>query len=156
MKKIPYPRRAWKAFCVEIDEDTGKLTLRSPIERHPWHPEEGIGWRAAPAACKARPLQPLPHKVPVPDCQCGIYASYDVEEALLYGALLGVVRPIGRTIPAAEGWRAEGAVCELLTVPDKFKEEISYLPDQLRQRLVPWEIAAKEVEVPLPSDCEVS
>jgi hypothetical protein len=63
--------------------------------------------------------------VPDPDCTCGIYATTDLSIVNSYltddAPVVGVVELGGRTIPAAQGYRAEAArVAAVLLVNEMF------------------------------------
>jgi hypothetical protein len=132
-------RYAVKAFSLELADD-GELLLFSPSYPLAWR-RSGDGWRSEPAVCEYR----SDHVPPEPRCTCGIYATYDIDEAQSYGLLLGIVRPIGRTIPARNGWRAAGAICEMLAV--RYPQILDYLPDPIRQHLVPWAVFVENIGV---------
>jgi hypothetical protein len=136
-------RYAAKAFGADVDLDTGEIVLISPVFTHPWVPVDGSRWRAYPTQCGRYKA----HLVPDPRCFCGIYGAYDLQAALDYGMLVGLVRPVGRTIPASGGWRAAGAICEMLSTP--YPEVLDHLPECLRAKLVPWQVLENNLAVPL-------
>jgi hypothetical protein len=128
-----------KAFSLELTDD-GELLLFSPSYPLTWR-RSADGWRSEPAVCEYC----SDHLPPEPRCTCGIYACYDIDEAQSYGLLLGLVRPIGRTIAATNGWRAAGAICEMLSV--RYPQILDYLPEAIRQHLVPWSVFAENIGV---------
>jgi len=131
-------RRAYKGFVVWLTAN--EVYLVSPTVPAVWYPQADGTWRLR-AKCGG------PHDA-VPDqlCSCGIHATYDLTEALRFGGFVGLVRPVGRTIPAEEGWRAEQAVVELLGAPS---EMIPDLPEDLRRRVCTYDLLQKEASVPL-------
>jgi hypothetical protein len=131
-------RRAYKGLVVWIAGH--EIYLVSPTVPAVWYPQADGTWRVR-ARCGG------PHgAVPDPLCSCGIHATYDLIEALRFGGFIGLVRPVGRTIPAEDGWRAEAAVVELLAAPP---EMISDLPEELRRRVCTYDLLEREASVPL-------
>jgi len=130
--------RAFKAFRVGLADDA--VYLVSATTWAIWWPQPDGTWRLR-ARC-LRGCTDIPDKW----CACGIYGAYDLNDALEFGGFVGVVRPVGKTLPAKYGWRAEAAVVELLSAPP---EIIPDLPPQLRERLCPHELLQAEVQVPV-------
>jgi hypothetical protein len=86
---------------------------------------------------------------PAIGCSCGIYATYDIREAFEYGAFIGLVRPVGRTIPATDGWRAAEAVVEMLAAPRGIASE---LPPEVQEKLCSYDVLLEEAKVPLQKE----
>jgi hypothetical protein len=146
----PPVKRAYKGFRAII-WDGSKLYLQSPTFGNIWCQQPDGTWRLR-AQCyrKSRSRTPCTEP-PSKSCGCGVYASYDDIEAIKYSRIIGLVRPVGRTIPAEDGWRAEAAVVELLAVPDYIRPE---LPPAIRDRVCTYDLLRREQSVPLPTAAE--
>ena len=65
---------------------------------------------------------PVKLQVPAIHCQCGIYATNDLNEATSYGEILGRVAMWGHVIEHSGGYRAQFAYPQSLYVPDEALE----------------------------------
>ncbi|MDA8317049.1 MAG: hypothetical protein M0010_18045 [Actinomycetota bacterium] len=112
----------WRAFDLTTPVRARAL-LTSPYRGTPWHtPVET-------ATCRLRR-----HRAPDPGCDCGIYATLDLDLALSKvrwpqsAGVVALVRGWGRVAIHEEGWRAEHVQPAVVfgTVPDDEKAELAY------------------------------
>ena len=113
----------WRAFDLTTPV-RGRALLTSPYFGTPWHtPVET-------AACRRLRR----HRAPDPGCNCGIYATLDLDLAVSKvqppqsAGVVALVRGWGRVAIHEEGWRAEHVQPAVVfgTVPDDEKAELAY------------------------------
>ena len=124
------PVVGWRVWAVS--KSNGELRLRSLVYDETWLPEQPLV-----AECRHRPhplrrlwgRRPIAHEPPDWSCDCGIYATRGVEEALRYAKtygdrplrvlhrVLGRVSLWGAVLEYTEGWRAARAYPLELFVP---------------------------------------
>lgn len=124
------PVVGWRIWAVS--ESEGRLRLRSLVYNETWLPEQPFV-----AECHRRPnlLRHLwrrsatAHAPPEWSCDCGIYATRDVEHAVRYSKTYGdrpmrvLHRVIGRVslwgsvLEYTDGWRASRAYPQELFIP---------------------------------------
>jgi len=137
-------KRAYKGFR-RVLWDGSQIYLESALFGGLWYPQADGTWRLRARCLNSNHACRRP---PGESCSCGVYASYDDNEAIKYSGIIGLVRPVGKTIPAEEGWRAEEAVVELLGVPGYI---IPDLPPAIRDRVCTYDLLYREQSVPLQS-----
>jgi hypothetical protein len=112
----------WRAFDLTTPV-RGRALLTSPYLGTPWHtPVET-------ATCRLRR-----HRAPDPGCNCGIYATLDLDLAVSKvrspqsAGVVALARGWGRVAIHEEGWRAEHVQPAVVfgTVPDDEKVELAY------------------------------
>ena len=89
-----------------------------------------------------------PHRSPDPDCQCGIYAYHRPGLRTYFGEHYwceGVISAWGRMVVHADGWRAEHARVEALSLVD---------PGDLRLAQALW-VIAERLGVPVVAGAEL-
>ncbi len=112
----------WRVFDLSTPA-RGGARLQSPFRR--------TAWRAPvqTAKCDIRD-----HRAPDPDCDCGIYATTDLELAVSNArstrgdGVVALVRGWGRVAIHSEGWRAEHAapIAVFGTLLDDTQAELAY------------------------------
>ena len=138
----PSVRRGYKPFTVWMARE--QIYLVSPTASDPlvWVPQPDGTWRLRVECYRERPCPDVPEVL----CYCGIHATYHFGWKLHESAFIGLVRPVGKTIPEEYGWRAEAAVVELLGAPS---EMIPDLPEDLRRRVCTYDVLQRAAERPL-------
>jgi hypothetical protein len=110
-------------------------------------PQPDGTWRLRAECYRERPCPDSPDIL----CGCGVNATYHFAQAQTQSAFVGLVRPLGKTIPEEMRlepwtWRAEAAVVELLGAPP---EMIPDLPPQLRERVCTYDVLQRAATRPL-------
>lgn len=143
------PFVGWRVWVVVVD-DAGATRLRSVVQKTVWPAGEALRAECCQRRVLAKLLRRPQHgPVPLPSCQCGIYATELTElEPLLAEApwetgarVVGRVSLWGDVIECERGWRASLAYPAHLYVP---------LRDGRRPRLGQEEIAAGLADYGVP------
>jgi hypothetical protein len=143
------PIVGWRVWVVALDGE-GSPRLRSVVQKTVWPTARPLVAECCQRRVLAKLLRRPQHgPVPLPACQCGIYATQLVElEPLLAEApwetgarVLGRVSLWGDVIECERGWRASHAYPERVYVP---------LRDGRRPRLGQEEIASALADYGVP------
>jgi hypothetical protein len=106
----------YRAWCVE---DDGKLLSTN---RHYEWPTGDIKAECNPPSRGMSGLREGPHPVPSLDCECGIYAYYNIRaDRVRYGELMGVIQVWGDIMLHNERLRAQFARVAGLLIPTEFQ-----------------------------------
>ncbi len=121
------PLVGWRVWVVVPDE-VGAPRLRSVVQKTLWPARDALVAHCCQRRVLAKLLRRQAHEsVPMPSCQCGIYATHLSElEPLLADApwetgarVLGQVNLWGDVIECERGWRASHAYPATLYVPQR-------------------------------------
>ncbi len=145
------PISGWRVWVV-VPDDAGVPRLRSVVQKTIWPVGDPLVAECCQRRVLAKLLRRAAHEtVPLPTCQCGIYATHLPElEPLLAEApwetgarVLGQVQLWGDVIECERGWRASRAYPGRIFVPVR---------DGRRPRLSQEEIAVGLADYGVPGE----